>query len=145
MPELTRPTPERFGNDPSDWSNPFAGDLQAGSVRVSTAAMHDEYLPVAGETVRAIRTRYADRLGIDPNGLAILNGQPADEEAVVEAGAVLFFQRAAGEKGRAAATSKLIRYASATPPNPQVWKRFLSVVGKRKATCDRRRPLSRAS
>jgi hypothetical protein len=145
MTELTRPTPERFGNDPSDWNNPFAADHQGGNVRVSTAAMHDEYLPVAGETVRAIRTRYADRLGIDPNGLAILNGQPADENTVVEAGAVLFFQRAAGEKGRAAAASKLMRYASAMPPNPKVWKRFLKVAGKHKATRDPRRPLSRAS
>jgi hypothetical protein len=57
----------------------------------------------------------------------------------------LFFQRSAGEKGRAVAAAKIIRYATAALPPAHVWKRFLTTPDKHKAARDRRRPLSRAS
>jgi hypothetical protein len=98
MTEELRRNRERLGGGPNDAFDPFAADGPAG-VRVGSAAMHDEWLPVGGMSVGEIRRRLADRLNIDPHGQAIVNGQPAGEDTVVNTGEALFFQRAAGEKG----------------------------------------------
>jgi hypothetical protein len=108
MSELTQSPDERFGGNPNDWSDPFAPDANSNSVRVGSAATHDEWLPVAGMSVGEVRRRLADRLNIDPQGQAIVNGQPVGDDVVVQAGVALFFQRAAGEKGlRIAARCRL--------------------------------------
>jgi hypothetical protein len=58
-----------------------------------------EQLPVRGMRVSEVRERFGDRLDIDPQAQAILDGQPVSDETVIQAGQVLMFARRAGEKG----------------------------------------------
>ena len=58
-----------------------------------------EQLPAGGSTVGDIRRRYRDRFDIDPESLAVLDGDVVDDDTVVRAGQLLRFSRKAGEKG----------------------------------------------
>jgi hypothetical protein len=58
-----------------------------------------EQLPVGDSTVGEVRHRFADRLDIDPNAQAVLDGQPVDDQTRIRAGQALMFTRRAGEKG----------------------------------------------
>lgn len=64
--------------------------------------IYSERLPVAGLSVAQVRARFGDRLGIAPDALAWVNGQPADDQAVLASDQMLVFGRLAGEKGVAA-------------------------------------------
>ncbi len=60
-----------------------------------------ERLPVANLSVADIRARFADRLDIDPQAQAVIDGREVGgEDTIVTAGQVLTFVRKAGEKGR---------------------------------------------
>jgi hypothetical protein len=61
-----------------------------------------ERLPVGNMTVGEIRLRFRDRLDIDPQSQAVVDGQEVDDSAQVMIGQVLTFVRKAGEKGRVA-------------------------------------------
>jgi hypothetical protein len=50
-------------------------------------------------TVQQIRERFGDRLDIDPQSQAIVDGNEVNESTVVRAGQLLTFVRKAGEKG----------------------------------------------
>ena len=76
-----------------------AQDLSGAMATVAHGA-YAEALPVANMTVNAVRTRFRDRLDIDPTAVAVIDGRPVDESAVVQAGQLLTFVRRAGEKGR---------------------------------------------
>jgi hypothetical protein len=58
-----------------------------------------EQLPVANLSVSQVRERFADRLDIHPDAVALLDGDPVDDAATVRAGQTLAFIRPAGEKG----------------------------------------------
>ncbi len=58
-----------------------------------------ERLPVGNLTVSEIRMRFGDRLDIDPQSQAVLDGQEVDEDTRVTIGQALAFVRKAGEKG----------------------------------------------
>ena len=58
-----------------------------------------EQLPVANLSVSQVRERFADRLDIHPEAVALLDGDPVDDGATVRAGQTLSFIRPAGEKG----------------------------------------------
>jgi hypothetical protein len=58
-----------------------------------------ERLPVGNLTVSEIRMRFGDRLDIDPQSQAVLDGQEVDESTRVTIGQALAFVRKAGEKG----------------------------------------------
>jgi len=60
---------------------------------------YSETLPVAEMTVGAIRARFSDRLDIDPESTAIVDGHEVGEGTTVGAGQCLTFIRKAGEKG----------------------------------------------
>src|SRR3954447_9357286 len=79
------------------------GDFFAGSnpdtVTVSNGPYGDDS-PVAGMTVAQIRGRLRDRLDIDPQSQAIVDGNDVGEEIIVEAGQALMFSHRASEKGR---------------------------------------------
>jgi hypothetical protein len=53
-------------------------------------------------TVAEIRTRFGDRLDIDPQSQAVVDGQEVDESTQVTIGQTLTFVRKAGEKGMSA-------------------------------------------
>ena len=73
-------------------------DDSEGTVMVSHGP-YMERLPVGNMTVREIRTRFGDRLDIDPRSQAVVDGQEVGESTLVATGQALTFVRKAGEKG----------------------------------------------
>jgi hypothetical protein len=96
MQELIRPQHEQPAS-PGGIGNPFDEDSSA-PVTV-TSGIYAEQLPVTNSTVGEIRARFRDRLDIDPQSVAILDGHDVDDQTTVRAGQVLMFVRRAGEKG----------------------------------------------
>jgi hypothetical protein len=58
-----------------------------------------EQLPVGNMTVGEIRQRFRDRLDLDPNSQAVLDGQEVRDDVTVRPGQALLFIRYGGEKG----------------------------------------------
>ena len=56
-------------------------------------------LPLAGLTVRQARLELEDRMNIDPEAVAVVDGTEAAEDTVLNQGQVLNFVTPAGEKG----------------------------------------------
>jgi hypothetical protein len=56
-------------------------------------------LPLAGMTVRQARAELEERMNIDPESLAVVDGLEVQEESVLREGQVLNFLTPAGEKG----------------------------------------------
>lgn len=56
-------------------------------------------LPLAGMTVRQARTELEERMNIDPEALAVVDGQEVADDTVLLEGQVLNFLTPAGEKG----------------------------------------------
>jgi hypothetical protein len=56
-------------------------------------------LPLAGMTVRQARTELEERMNIDPEAVAVVDGSEAEEDTVLREGQVLNFLTPAGEKG----------------------------------------------
>ena len=84
---------------PSSQHNIFSDSEDSeGTVMVSHGP-YMERLPVGNMTVGEIRMRFSDRLDIDPQSQAVLDGQEVDESTRVAMGQVLTFIRKAGEKG----------------------------------------------
>ena len=97
MSEQARPLPPR-----DDAPGPAVGilsDESPGLAEVSTG-LYTERLPVAGMTIEAIRLMFGDRLDIDPQAQAVVDGTAVpDESTRVEPGQNVAFVRHAGEKG----------------------------------------------
>jgi hypothetical protein len=65
--------------------------------------MHGVYahsLPLAGMTVRQARAELEQRMNIDPDAMAVVDGHESDEDTILAQGQVLNFVKHAGEKGR---------------------------------------------
>ena len=90
---------EDCGPGPTGLGTMFGDDAGVGMVTV-THGLHQEQLPVGNMTVSQIRDRLADRLDIDPNGRAQLDGRDVDDDTIVRPGQNLMFVHRAGEKGR---------------------------------------------
>lgn len=106
--KLGKPAPG--GGDPIFDAEPAENK----NVSVSSGPYLEE-LPVAGKTVGEIRRKFKDRFDIDDKAQAIINGDIADESAVLKAGEALMFVRHAGEKG----TQVLVEEATATATTPE--------------------------
>jgi hypothetical protein len=87
-----------FGPGNQDSFFTGTGDSE-GTVMVSHGP-YMERLPVGNMTVGEIRMRFGDRLDIDPQSQAVLDGQEVDEDIRVTIGQALAFVRKAGEKGK---------------------------------------------
>jgi hypothetical protein len=92
--------PESFSGGPTAFADDFAATAQAspGTVEV----IHGVYahsLPLAGMTVEDARAELEERMNIDPEATAVIDGVEANEGTVLREGQVLNFVKPAGEKG----------------------------------------------
>lgn len=74
--------------------------LQEGQVHVIHGVYAHE-LPLVGMTVGQARNELAERMNIDPDAIAIVDGNEVDEETVLGEAQVLNFVKHSGEKGYA--------------------------------------------
>ncbi len=94
--ELLRP--EKLTTGPTAFGDDFAAAPKTGRVEV----IHGVYahsLPLAGMTVEQARAELEDRMNIDPEAVAVIDGVEATADAVIREGQVLNFVTLAGEKG----------------------------------------------
>jgi hypothetical protein len=96
MSEKVRPQP--FGGPVAVAEADPAGSAAAGSVSVA-CGVYAHRFPLAGLTVRDARALLEDRMNIDPDATAIVDGDDADEDCVLAEGQTLTFMKDAGEKG----------------------------------------------
>lgn len=114
MQEIIRNERESGGSGPGGLGDIFARDA-VGLVTVHHG-LHTEQLPVANLTVGQIRSRFRDRLDIDPRSRAQIDGQDVSDDVVVRAGQMVMFVRQAGEKGDVG-PGTAASLADATPRN----------------------------
>jgi hypothetical protein len=82
----------------SDGGGTRVAEASEGRVEV----IHGVYahsLPLAGMTVLQARAELQDRMNIDPESLAVVDGVEVDDQTVLREGQVLNFVKPAGEKG----------------------------------------------
>lgn len=97
---IERQRPETFGTGPDSFSDDFASGtaVAEGSVEVIHGVYaHD--LPLAGMTVGQAREELSDRMNIDPEAGAVVDGNHVPEDTVLNEGSTLNFVKLAGEKG----------------------------------------------
>jgi hypothetical protein len=85
---------------PEPFSDDFGGGTATAEGRVEV--IHGVYahsLPLAGMAVRAARSELEDRMNIDPDSIAVVDGVEVDENYVLRENQVLNFVKPAGEKG----------------------------------------------
>ncbi len=95
-----RTRPENLDAGPDPFSDDFATGTATLTGRVEV--IHGVYahsLPLAGMTVRQARSELEDRMNIDPDAIAVIDGVEANEDTVLEENQVLNFVKPAGEKG----------------------------------------------
>jgi hypothetical protein len=98
MNERILPHQERLG--PSSSANGFFDQTPDCPLPVTVSSgPYAEQLPVGNMSVGEIRRRFRDRLDLDPNSQAVLDGRDVADEVVVRPGQALMFARRAGEKG----------------------------------------------
>src|SRR3954470_24265547 len=84
---------------------PFGDEFAAAGAATATGrvdVIHGVYthsLPLAGMTVRQARLELEERMNIDPEALAVVDGAEVGEDVVLVEGQVLNFVTPAGEKG----------------------------------------------
>jgi hypothetical protein len=96
-----RTRPETFATGPEPFSDDFSTGTATATGRVDV--IHGVYahsLPLAGMTVRQARLELEERMNIDPDALAVVDGIESNEDTVLQEGQVLNFVKPAGEKGR---------------------------------------------
>ena len=85
------------GPDPS--SDPFEPS-DAGQGRVEVIhGVYSHSMPLVGMSVDQVRGDLSDRMHIDPQAVAVVDGDPVTEDFVLAEGQVLTFVKAVGEKG----------------------------------------------
>lgn len=91
-----------FTPGPGAGSDPFTSSDDSGAGRVEVVhSVYAHSLPLAGMTVRQARDELEDRMNIDPEAAAVVDGREASADTVLCEGQVLTFVRDSGEKGRA--------------------------------------------
>lgn len=91
---------EKLASGPAAFSDEFATATVERSGRVDV--IHGVYahsLPLAGKTIAEARQELEDRMNIDPEAVAVVDGVEAAEDVVLTQGRVLNFLTPAGEKG----------------------------------------------
>jgi hypothetical protein len=91
---------------PHDFSGAAPSDEFASTATVpggNVDVIHGVYahsLPLAGMTVRQARAEVEQRMNIDPDAMAVVDGREVGEDTILAQGQVLNFVKHAGEKGR---------------------------------------------
>jgi hypothetical protein len=91
---------DKFATGPDPFSDGF--DEGSGSRGGDVEVIHGVYshtLPLAGATIAEARVDLADRMNIDPEAVAVIDGEEAGNDAVLREGQVLNFVKAFGERG----------------------------------------------
>jgi hypothetical protein len=91
---------DTFDAGPDAFSDDFASTAVAaeGAVHV----IHGVYahsMPLAGMTVRRARGELEERMNLDPDAVAVVDGNEVDEETILQENQTLTFVKHAGEKG----------------------------------------------
>ncbi len=106
MNETTRPQHERT-TGPSGLGNLFDGVPASPALVTLSSGPYIEHLPVGGSSVGEIRRRFRDRLDLDPQSQAVLDGQDVGDDVTVRPGQALMFTHRVGEKGTSSWTWSL--------------------------------------
>jgi len=77
---------------------PSLKERPKGMVNVSHG-LYSYVLPAVGMTVEEVRKEWKDLLDIDPQAVALIDGEQADGSATVTEGGMLLFVKKAAEKG----------------------------------------------
>ena len=85
---------------PGGGSSPF-DDAQPEGLATVSHGPYAETLPVAGLSVGEVRRRFRDRLDIDPDAVAVVDGHEVGDDHTVAPNELVTFVRRAGEKGAA--------------------------------------------
>lgn len=92
---------EAFASGPDSFSDGFALDTAVAS-EGHVEVIHGVYahrLPLSGMTVGQARSELADRMNIDPDSIAVVDGNEVGDDAILGEGQILNFVTHAGEKG----------------------------------------------
>jgi len=108
MNELHRITPENHRGSGGVGSIFADDDEESPQLVTVSSGSYSEHLPVGSMSVGEIRRRFRDRLDIDPQSIAVINGRDVNDDVVVTAGQMLSFMHRAGEKGQGAIASSPI-------------------------------------
>ena len=85
-----------LGPDPA--SDGATTTEETGNVQVIHGIyMHSQ--PLGGMTVRRARAELFERLNLDPDAMAVVDGNPVDEDTILAEGQTLNFVKHAGERG----------------------------------------------
>ena len=91
---------ETFGTGPDSFSDEFGGNtaVAEGGVEV-VHGVYAHSFPLGGMTVGQARSELADRMNLDPDSIAVVDGNEVGDDTVLGEGQVLNFVKHAGEKG----------------------------------------------
>lgn len=79
--------------------SPFDDAGEPNGLATVSHGPYAETLPVAGMSVGEVRRRFGDRLDIDPEAVAVVDGREVGDGHSVTDGQLVTFVRRAGEKG----------------------------------------------
>lgn len=92
---------EHYAGGAGSFSDGFASGT-AVATEGHVEVIHGVYahtLPLSGMTVGQARTELADRMNIDPESIAVVDGNEVGDDTILGEGQVLNFVKHAGEKG----------------------------------------------
>lgn len=92
---------ESFAGGADSFSDDFAGGT-AVATEGQVEVIHGVYahsLPLTGMTVGQARMELMDRMNIDPDSIAVVDGDEVGDDTVLNEGQVLNFVKHSGEKG----------------------------------------------
>jgi hypothetical protein len=89
-----------FSTGPSPFSDDFSATATIGDRHVEVIhGIYAHSLPLVGMSVGEARGELQERMRIDPESVAVVDGIEVDDNTVLREGQVLNFVRPAGEKG----------------------------------------------
>jgi hypothetical protein len=91
---------ESFASGPAPFSDDGGAPTAVAEGRVEVYhGVYAHSLPLGGLTVEQARAELQDRMNIDPEAIAVVDGNRVPEDTILQEGNVLHFVKEAGEKG----------------------------------------------